>query len=64
MPPWGADRISGLRCERCGALLGAEDVARLLLEKQSLLERFGMLTPPNESRARIRALHLLRQGKD
>ncbi|HET8712376.1 MAG TPA: hypothetical protein VFM23_01700 [Gemmatimonadales bacterium] len=51
-PVWGADRISGLRCARCGALLGAEDVARLLLAKQSQLEQFGMLKPP--------ALHPLR----
>jgi len=43
---WGADRISGLRCARCGALLVAEDIARLLLEKQSQLAQFGLLTPP------------------
>jgi len=49
MPVWGADRISGLRCARCGALLGADDVARLLLAKQSQLEQFGMLRPPDGS---------------
>ncbi|HXO86640.1 MAG TPA: hypothetical protein VN803_14060 [Gemmatimonadales bacterium] len=43
---WGADRISGLRCSHCGALFDAEDIAQLLLEKQSQLERFGLLTPP------------------
>jgi len=43
---WGADRISGLRCVVCGTLLDAEDIAQLLLEKQSQLERFGLLTPP------------------
>ncbi len=44
-PVWGADRISGLRCDRCAALLGVEDIAQLLLEKQSQLARFGLLTP-------------------
>ena len=63
-PLWGADRISGLRCARCGALLGAEDVARLLLAKQSLLEQFGMLKPPGEAGAPARALHLLRSEHD
>ena len=43
---WGADRISGLRCSACGTLLDADDIAKLLLEKQSQLERFGLLTPP------------------
>ena len=43
---WGADRISGLHCSSCGTLLDAEDIAQLLLEKQSQLERFGLLTPP------------------
>jgi hypothetical protein len=42
---WGADRISGLRCSQCGTLFDAEDIAQLLLEKQSQLERFGLLTP-------------------
>ena len=65
-PIWGADRISGLRCARCGALLGAEDVVRLLLAKQSLLEQFGMLKPPNdpESSAPQRGLHVVRLEKD
>lgn len=44
---WGADRISGLRCAVCGVLLDAEDIATLLLEKQSQLEQFGLLTPPS-----------------
>jgi hypothetical protein len=44
---WGADRISGLRCSACGTLLDADDIAKLLLEKQSQLERFGLLTPPS-----------------
>jgi hypothetical protein len=43
---WGADRISGLRCAACGTLLDAGDIAQLLLEKQSQLERVGLLTPP------------------
>jgi hypothetical protein len=43
---WGADRISGLHCSTCGSLLDAEDIAKLLLEKQSQLESFGLLTPP------------------
>lgn len=43
---WGADRISGLRCSDCGALLDAEDIAQLLMQKESQLERFGLLTPP------------------
>ncbi len=47
-PIWGAERISGLRCAHCGALLGAEDVVQLLLAKQSQLEQFGMLRPPGE----------------
>ncbi len=42
---WGADRISGLRCARCGNLLGAEDIAQLLGEKASQLEQFGLLSP-------------------
>jgi len=42
---WGADRISGVRCSQCGALFDAEDIALVLLEKQSQLERFGLLTP-------------------
>ena len=46
VPVWCADRISGLRCGRCGVLLDAEDVARLLLAKQSQLEQFGLLNPP------------------
>jgi len=39
---WGADRISGLRCGRCGILLGAEDIAQLLGEKASQLAQFGL----------------------
>ena len=63
---WGADRISGLRCTRCGALLGAEDVARLLLAKQSQLEQFGMIRPPEgesehpEPQLLGRGLHVVR----
>ena len=47
---WGADRISGLRCDRCAALLGVEDIAQLLLEKQSQLAQFGLLTPRRSPR--------------
>jgi len=64
---WGAERISGLRCARCGALLGAEDIARLLLDKQSQLEQFGMLTPPNDPESSTtppRALRVVRLEKD
>ena len=69
VPVWGADRISGLRCGRCGALLGAEDVARLLLAKQSQLEQFGMLRPPDgPSRPELqplgRGLRVVRLEKD
>jgi len=67
VPLWGAERISGLRCGRCGALLGAEDIARLLLDKQSLLEQFGMLTPPTDPESSTtppRALRVVRQEKD
>jgi hypothetical protein len=42
---WGADRISGLRCPRCGNLLDADDIAQLLLQKQSQLDQFGLLRP-------------------
>jgi hypothetical protein len=42
---WGAERISGLRCASCGALLGAEDIAQLLLQKQSQLAQFGLVNP-------------------
>lgn len=64
-PIWGAERISGLRCARCGALLGAEDVVRLLLEKQSQLEQFGMLKPPTpESPVPVRSLRVVRAEKD
>ena len=69
-PIWGADRISGLRCTRCGALLGAEDVARLLLAKQSQLEQFGMIRPPDgesehpEPQLLGRGLHVVRLEKN
>jgi hypothetical protein len=66
-PIWGAERISGLRCAHCGALLGAEDVVRLLLAKQSQLEQFGMLRPPGElpePQAPGRALGVVRLEKD
>ena len=63
-PIWGAGRISGLRCARCGALLDADDVARLLLAKHSQLEQFGMLKPPSEAPAPGRAMYLLRLEKD
>ena len=58
-PSWA--RISGLRCERCRALLDADDIAHLLLEKQSQLERFGLLKPPTVPR---RALRLVRMESD
>ena len=70
IPIWGADRISGLRCTRCGALLGAEDVARLLLAKQSQLEQFGMIRPPEgdsehpELQLSARGLHVVRPEKN
>ena len=66
LPLWGAERISGLRCGCCGALLGVEDIARLLLDKQLQLEQFGMLTPPNdpESTPLPRALRVVRLEKD
>jgi len=70
MPIWGADRISGLRCTRCGGLLGAEDVARLLLAKQSQLEQFGMIRPPEGDSAHPelqplgRGLHVVRLEKN
>jgi hypothetical protein len=64
-PIWGADRISGLRCAHCGALLGVDDVVRLLLAKQSQLEQFGMLQPPNDPESPPpRALHVVRVEKD
>ena len=65
VPIWGAERISGLRCARCGALLGAEDVVRLLLAKQSQLEQFGLLKPPTpEPPAPVRALRVVRVEED
>jgi hypothetical protein len=66
VPLWGADRISGLRCVRCGALLCAEDIARLLLAKQSQLEQFGLLRPPTdpESSPPPRALRVVRLEKE
>jgi hypothetical protein len=42
---WGADRIHGLLCDICGAVLSADDIAHLLLEKQSQLAQFGLLRP-------------------
>ena len=62
---WVADRISGLRCERCGVLLGADDIAQLLGEKESQLAQFGLLSAPDDaeppatsSPARTRAIRL------
>ena len=45
VPVWGAERISGLHCGSCGALLDAEDIAQLLLEKESQLAQFGLVNP-------------------
>ena len=42
---WGAERISGLHCASCGSLLGAEDIAQLLLQKESQLAQFGLVNP-------------------
>lgn len=42
---WGAERIRGLRCSHCDVLLGAEDIAQLLLQKQSQLAQFGLVNP-------------------
>jgi len=42
---WGAERISGLYCASCGSLLGAEDIAQLLLQKESQLAQFGLVNP-------------------
>jgi len=63
-----------MRCAQCGALLGADDVVRLLLAKQSQLEQFGMLRPPGElwrapgerpePQAPGRALRVVRLEKD
>ncbi|HEY7192535.1 MAG TPA: hypothetical protein VH439_02260 [Gemmatimonadales bacterium] len=62
---WGVERISGLRCSRCGALLGADDIVRLLLEKQSQLERFGLLMPPTlAAPSRVRTLRFVRLESD
>ena len=66
---WGADRISGLRCGRCGELLGAEDIAKLLLEKQSQLEQFGLLRRPTHDEPdapppTLRSLRLVKLEKD
>jgi len=66
---WGAERISGLRCGQCGALLGADDIAKLLLEKQSQLEQFGLLRRPShdepDAPATVgRAIRLVRLEKD
>jgi len=64
-PIWGAERISGLRCAGCGTLLGAEDIIRLLLAKQSQLEQFGLLKPPPpDPAAPVRALRVIRVEKD
>jgi len=64
-PAWAVERISGLRCARCGALLGAEDIVRLLLEKQSQLERFGLFQPPSfGSRSVTRTLPFVRLESD
>ncbi len=66
-PIWGADRISGFRCAKCGALLGAEDIARLLLAKQSQLAQFGLMKPPAPEAPTSgpgRALRVVRVEKD
>jgi len=62
---WVADRISGLRCLHCGVLLGADDIAQLLGEKESQLAQFGLLSVPTDSGppatstpARTRAIRL------
>ena len=46
---WVANRISGLRCAQCGVLLGADDIAQLLGEKESQLAQFGLLSVPADS---------------
>ena len=62
---WVAERISGLRCGHCGVLLGADDIAQLLGEKESQLAQFGLLSGPDDaeppatsSPARTRAIRL------
>ena len=42
---WGAERIHGLQCVRCDALLGVEDIAQLLHQKHSQLAQFGLVSP-------------------
>jgi hypothetical protein len=50
---WGAERISGLRCGGCGALLGAEDIAQLLLAKELQLAQFGLVSPGRPPRKAV-----------
>src|SRR5258705_4577810 len=42
-PVWGAERISGLRCVSCRALLDADDIEQLLLEEESQLAQLSLV---------------------
>lgn len=51
---WGVERLRGLLCVACGALLGAEDVAQRLLHKHSQLAQFGLVSLTRSRRRHLR----------
>jgi len=40
---WGVERLGGLLCTGCGAVLAAVDIAQRLLLKHSQLAQFGLV---------------------
>jgi hypothetical protein len=42
---WGVERLGDLLCSGCGTILGVEDIAQRLLQKQSQLAQFGLAGP-------------------
>lgn len=51
---WGVERLRGLMCAACGALLGAEDIAQRLLRKHSQLAQFGLVSLSRPPRRPLR----------
>lgn len=41
---WGVERIHGLLCTACGRVLGAADIAQMLVHKHWQLAQFGLVS--------------------